>query len=338
MNTSRTVLVTGGAGYVGSHVVLELLATGYEPVVLDNLSTGRPENLPAGTPLVVGAVADADLVGRLLTQHRIEAVLHFAGSIVVPESIEKPLLYYENNTAASLSLIRTCVEHKVSRFVFSSTAAVYGTPTGEGPVDEERPTEPISPYGASKLMTEWMLRDTSRAHPSFQAVALRYFNVAGADPQGRTGQSGASTTHLIRSAVEASLGRRPVLEVFGTDYPTRDGSCERDFIHVSDLAALHVKALAYLEAGGRSTIVNCGYGRGATVLEVIAALEALTGAPLPVRHVGRRPGDAPSMVSDVSRMRSLFDWRPRHDDLMTIIGTALAWERGASLRGGGGAR
>jgi UDP-glucose 4-epimerase len=322
-----SILVTGGAGYIGSHTLLELLAQGYQPIVLDNLSTGRRSALPDEVVFYEGEVGDGDLVGKILREHGIRSVIHFAGSIVVSESVENPLRYYRNNTRNSLDLIDTCVTHGVRHFVFSSTAAAYGIPDTEGPVDEAAPTRPINPYGSSKLMTEWMLRDVSAAHPGFRTVALRYFNVAGADVQGRTGQGSKATTHLVRSAVETLLRVRPRLDVFGTDYPTRDGTCERDFIHVSDLAALHLQALDYLEGGGPSTVINCGYGRGATVSEVIAALEALTGERLPVRHVGRRPGDAPSMIADVSRMKSLFEWTPRFDSLGAILTTAIAWQK-----------
>jgi UDP-glucose 4-epimerase len=321
------VLVTGGAGYIGSHTLLELLAQGYEPIVLANFSTGRRTALPDDVVFYEGDVGDRALVGHVLKKHDITAVIHLAGSIIVAESVENPLRYYWNNTRNSLDLIDTCVGHGVRRFVFSSTAAAYGIPDTEGPIDEAAPTRPISPYGASKLMTEWMLRDVSAAHPGFRTVALRYFNVAGADVQGRTGQGSKATTHLVRSAVETHLRVRPRLDVFGTDYPTRDGTCERDFIHVSDLAALHLQALDYLEHGGSSTVINCGYGRGATVSEVIAALEALTGERLPVRHVGRRPGDAPSMIADVTRMKSLFQWTPRFDSLGAILTTAIAWQK-----------
>lgn len=324
---NRSVLVTGGAGYIGSHTLLELLAQGYAPIVLDDLSTGRRSALPDGVVFHQGDVGDAALVSHLLQEHGVESVIHFAGSIVVSESVENPLRYYRNNAGNSLDLIETCVAHGVRRFVFSSTAAAYGIPDTEGPVHETAPTRPISPYGVSKLMTEWILRDVSAAHPGFRAVALRYFNVAGADVQGRTGQGSKATTHLVRSAVETVLRVRPRLDVFGTDYPTRDGTCERDFIHVSDLASLHLQALDYLEQGGPTTVINCGYGRGATVSEVIAALETLTGERLPVRYVGRRPGDPPSMIADVSRMKSLFEWTPRFDSLGAILTTAIAWQK-----------
>ncbi len=330
----RTVLVTGGAGYIGSHALIELLAGGYAPIVLDNFSTGRRSNLPAGVVCYEGDVGDGPLVGRILGQHAITAVLHFAGSIIVPESIENPIAYYRNNTVNSLTLIEQCVAHGVKHFVFSSTAAVYGVPDVDGPVGEDAALNPISPYGASKRMVEEMLTDVSVAHPGFHAVALRYFNVAGADPEGRCGQTGPASTHLIRCAVETVLGERDQLTVFGDDYATRDGTCERDFIHVADLAALHLKALGYLEGGGASTTVNCGYGRGATVREVVSALEDLIGRPIPVVQGPRRAGDPPSLIADVSRMRALFDWAPRHDRLDVILDTALNWRKSERRRSG----
>lgn len=324
---TEAILVTGGAGYIGSHAVVELLANGYEPIVLDNFSTGRSSNLPAGVQVYTGDVGDAAIVGRIFNQHRISAVTHFAGSIIVPESIENPIAYYRNNTAKTLNLIEQCVLNGVNRFVFSSTAAVYGIPAVSGPVNEAVSPCPISPYGASKLMVEQMLADVCAAHPDFRAVALRYFNVAGADPAGRCGQAAGASTHLVRCAVETALGERPYLTIYGDDYATRDGTCERDFIHVSDLAALHLQALAYLDSGGGLAAINCGYGRGVTVREVVGALERLIGKPLPTRPGLRRPGDPPSLVADVSTMRSLFDWTPRHADLDTILLTALAWRR-----------
>lgn len=328
-----TVLVTGGAGYIGSHVVLELLSQGYAPVVLDNLSTGVRSNVPSGVPFFRGDIGDQVMVARLLQEYEIHSTMHFAGSIVVSDSIEQPVDYYRNNTCKPLELIAQCAEGGVANFVFSSTAAVYGLVEAPGPVAESAQPKPISPYGASKLMTEMMLRDITAAHPSMRAVSLRYFNVAGADPKGRAGQGDAVLTHLIRSAIETHLGVRSRLEIFGTDYETRDGTCERDFIHVSDLAAVHVSALRYLEAGGASTVINCGYGRGTTVREVVSELEALTGSKLPVRAVGRRPGDAPSVVADVTRMKALFDWTPRYDQLSVILETALNWQTSQLERG-----
>jgi UDP-glucose 4-epimerase len=321
---SRKVLVTGGAGYIGSHAVLELLAAGYEPLVVDNLSRGVRSKVPPKVPFFLCDIGDRNLISDIIRQHTITSVMHFAGSIIVPESIENPVLYYRNNTTNSLALIDLCVALGVQRFVFSSSAAVYGVPKDDAPVSEDAATEPISPYGASKLMTEWMLRDACRAHPEFRAVCLRYFNVAGSDPQGRTGPA-RNATHLIRVAVDTALGLQSRLEIFGDDYPTRDGTCERDYIHVTDLAAAHRQALGYLEAGGEYIVVNCGYGRGATVREVVACLERLTGKALPVAPVARRPGDAHSVVANVSRLKALFDWRPRHDSLEEILRSTLAW-------------
>jgi UDP-glucose 4-epimerase len=334
---SRRVLVTGGAGYIGSHAVLELLAAGYQPVVVDDLSRGFKSKVPQGVPFFKSDIADEGFISEIIIEYEIKSVLHFAGSILVPESVENPRLYYSNNTAKSLALIDLCVACGVRRFVFSSTAAVYGLPKNGAPVAEDAATDPISPYGASKLMVERILGDVCRAHPRFQAICLRYFNVAGSDPQGRTGP-GRNAPHLIRAAVATALGLQPRLEIFGDDYPTRDGTCERDYIHVSDLAAAHRQALAYLEAGGGHTVVNCGYGRGATVREVVACLERVTGRTLPVTPAARRPGDAHCVVADVSRLETLFDWRPRHDSLEEILRTALAWEtretdRAAPFRG-----
>lgn len=322
--SSRRVLVTGGAGYIGSHAVLELLAAGYEPVVVDDLSRGVRSKVPTQVPFFKCDVGARRLVTDIIREYGIVNVMHFAGSIIVPESLENPVLYYRNNTANSLTLIDLCLAAGVRRFVFSSSAAVYGVPQGGAPVSEDAATAPISPYGASKLMTEWMLRDACHAHPGFQAVCLRYFNVAGSDPEGRTGPA-RNATHLIRAAVDTVLGLQARLEIFGDDYPTRDGTCERDFIHVTDLAAAHQQALAYLEAGGAYTVVNCGYGRGATVREVVACLERLTGKPLPVAPVARRAGDAHSVIANVSRLRTLFDWTPRHDSLEEILDSTLAW-------------
>ena len=321
-----TVLVTGGAGYIGSHAVLALQGAGHAPVVLDNLSTGFAEALPQDVPLERGEVGDKAFVAALLARHGVGAVMHFAGSIIVPESVSDPTKYYRNNTAASLSLIEACVEAGVGPFVFSSTAAVYGA-AEHSPIGEGDPTVPINPYGASKLMVERMLFDTARAHPGFRPVALRYFNVAGADPAGRAGQRTRNATHLVQLAVETALGRRPVLEIFGEDYPTRDGTCERDYIHVADLAAAHVSALAYLEAGGAPEAMNCGYGRGMTVKEVIACLERVIGRKVDQRVAERRPGDPPILVSDPAKLKRLTGWAPDHADIDEILTSALAWQR-----------
>ena len=321
-----TVLVTGGAGYIGSHAVLALVDAGHAPVVLDNLSTGFPEAIPEGVPLERGEAGDQAFVAAVLKRHGVGAVMHFAGSIIVPESVSDPTKYYRNNTAASLSLIETCLEAGVGPFVFSSTAAVYGAPE-RSPVAEDDPTVPINPYGASKLMVERMLFDTARAHPSFRPLALRYFNVAGADPAGRAGQRTRNATHLVQLAVETALGRRPVLEIFGEDYATRDGTCERDYVHVTDLAAAHVAALAHLEAGGAPEAMNCGYGRGMTVKEVIACLERVIGRPVDQRVAERRAGDPPILISDPSKLKRLLDWTPAHADIDDILTSALNWQR-----------
>ena len=321
-----TVLVTGGAGYIGSHAVLALVDAGHAPVVLDNLSTGFPEAVPEGVPLERGEAGDQAFVTEVLKRHGVGAVMHFAGSIIVPESVTDPTRYYRNNTSASLSLIEACLEAGVGPFVFSSTAAVYGAPE-RAPIGEGDPTVPINPYGASKLMVERMLFDTAKAHPSFRPVALRYFNVAGADPAGRAGQRTRNATHLVQLAVETALGRRPVLEIFGEDYPTRDGTCERDYVHVTDLAAAHVAALAYLEAGGQPEAMNCGYGRGMTVKEVIACLERVIGRPVDQRVAGRRAGDPPILISDPSKLKRLLDWTPAHADIDDILTSALNWQR-----------
>jgi UDP-glucose 4-epimerase len=336
----ETVLVTGGAGYIGSHAVLALLEAGWPVVVLDNLSTGRRAAVPEGVPLIEGGVANGDLLAQVLRDWHVVAVMHFAGSTIVPESVAQPLAYYDNNTLASHKLLRACVSAGVRAFVFSSTAAVYGEPESL-PIDECAPTRPVSPYGRSKLMTEWMLRDTDAAH-ALPHVILRYFNVAGADPKGRAGLSTPNTTHLIKAACEVAFGRRPVLQVFGTDYPTADGTCVRDYIHVSDLAAAHVAALRYLLGGGASVTLNCGYGRGFSVREVVAALERQIGRALPSEDGSRRPGDPAEVVADAGRIRRQLDWRPMFDDLDTIIGHALAWEsilaQGSPTRPGLGSR
>ena len=327
-----TVLVTGGAGYIGSHAVLALIGAGHAPVVLDNFSTGFPEALPEGVPLEAGEVGDRAFVADALKRHGAKAVMHFAGSIVVPESVSDPTKYYRNNTAASLSLIEACLDAGVGPFVFSSTAAVYGAPE-RAPVLESDSVAPINPYGASKLMVERMLFDTAAAHPAFRPVALRYFNVAGADPAGRAGQRTRNATHLIQLAVETALGRRPRLDIYGDDYATRDGTCERDYIHVSDLAAAHVAALDYLESGGAPEAMNCGYGRGLTVKEVVACLETLIGRPIEVRPAPRRAGDPPVLVSDPSKLKRLLDWSPAHDSIEEIVGSALAWQRQLNVHG-----
>jgi UDP-glucose 4-epimerase len=327
-----TVLVTGGAGYIGSHMVYELADNGEPAVVLDNLSTGYDWAVAKGTPLVIGDVGDQTLVTRVIRDHNVDAIIHFAGSIVVPESVRDPLGYYRNNTGNSRSLIECAVKCGVRHFIFSSTAAVYGNPA-EVPVKEDAPTVPISPYGWSKLMTETMLRDTSRAH-DLRHVILRYFNVAGADPQHRTGQSTKVSTHLIKVAVEAVLGTRPKLDVFGTDYPTADGTCIRDYIHVSDLARAHADALRYLRSGAPSLTLNCGYGHGFSVLEVVEAVKRVSGVDFKVEMGPRRPGDPAQIVALSELARARLGWRPRFDDLSTIVSHALAWERALMARRG----
>jgi UDP-glucose 4-epimerase len=320
-----TILVTGGAGYIGSHMVYELVAAGERVVVLDNLSTGFDWALAKGVPLIVGDTGDQPLVSRLIREHGVDAVIHFAASIVVPDSVRDPLGYYRNNTVNSRALIECAVNGGVRHFIFSSTAAVYGNPA-ETPVKEDAPTLPISPYGWSKLMTETMLRDAGRAH-GLQHVILRYFNVAGADPKGRTGQSSRAATHLIKVAVEAVLGMRPKLDVFGNDYPTPDGTCIRDYIHVSDLARAHADALGYLRSGAPSLTLNCGYGHGFSVLEVIEAVKRASGVDFKVEIAPRRDGDPASIVAASGEARAKLGWRPRYDDLATIVTHALAWER-----------
>ncbi len=318
------ILVTGGAGYIGSQMVHELADAGERVIVLDNLSTGFRWAVANGAELVVGDVGDEGLVTSLMQQHKIRSVVHFAGSIVVPESVADPLGYYLNNTVKSRALIAAAVASGVSEFIFSSTAAVYGAPQ-RNPVTEDEPLKPLSPYGSSKLMTETMLADTARAH-DLRYVALRYFNVAGADPDGRTGQSSALATHLIKVASQAALGKRPGMEVFGTDYPTRDGTCVRDYIHVKDLARAHLVALEYLRRGGQSDVFNCGYARGFTVLEVIEAVKRQSGRGFDVRLSPRRAGDPPEIVADSAKLRAMLGWTPHYDDLDTIVAHALAWE------------
>lgn len=319
-----SILVTGGAGYIGSHMVHALADRGESVVVIDDLSTGFDAVLPGAATLVVADIGDQAAVGRVLKEHDVTAIAHFAGSIVVPESVENPLKYYENNTVKSRSLIASAVAAGVKAFLFSSTAAVYGEPTIET-IDEETPLAPVSPYGWSKLMTEVMLRDTAAAHGLSYAV-LRYFNVAGADPGGRTGQSNPRATHLIKIASQAALGQRSHLDVYGTDYPTRDGTCLRDYIHVTDLIEAHVLALKHLMAGGGSLTANCGYGRGFSVLEVIDAVKRVSGVDFSVRLVDRRPGDPSALVADSRFIRDKLGWQPAYADLDTIVGHALAWE------------
>jgi UDP-glucose 4-epimerase len=319
------ILVTGGAGYIGSHMVLELVDAGERVVVLDDLSTGVESAIPEGVTLVRGDVSDEALVARVVAEHGIEAAAHFAAKIVVPDSVADPLGYYLANTVKSRALIAALVAGGVGKMIFSSTAAVYGEPA-VSPVSETVPLSPINPYGRSKMMTEMMLEDASHAH-GLAYVALRYFNVAGADPNGRSGQCTPNATHLIKVACQTALGRRPFLQVFGTDYDTPDGSCVRDYIQVTDLARAHTAALAHLRGGGGSLVMNCGYGRGASVLEVIAMVKKVSGVDFEVRHVPRRPGDPAALVADVTRIRSTLNWTPEHDALETIVAQALAWEK-----------
>jgi UDP-glucose 4-epimerase len=318
------VLVTGGAGFIGSHMVLALLDAGREVVVLDNLSTGFRWAVPKAATLVVGDVGDQDLVRTVIRKYQIDAIIHFAGSIVVPESVADPLGYYNNNTVKSRALIEAAVAAGIKNFIFSSTAAVYGNPA-ENPVGETAAPAPMSPYGWSKLMTEIMLADASRAH-DFRYVALRYFNVAGADPKGRSGQSTPRATHLIKVACETALGQRSHMEVFGTDYPTPDGTCIRDYIHVTDLIRAHAAALDYLTTGGKSDVFNCGYSKGFSVLEVIDAVKRVSGNDFEVRLSPPRPGDPAAIVAGSAKIRQRLGWSPRHDDLDEIVRHALAWE------------
>jgi UDP-glucose 4-epimerase len=324
MGEVMTVLVTGGAGYIGSHTVLALVEAGENVVVVDNLSTGFSGFLPEGIPLFIGDAGDENLVEGVIAQHDVKSIIHFAGSVVVPDSMRDPLAYYRNNTMTTRSLLNAAVKCGVSRFIFSSTAAVYGNPD-QVPVPEHAPTRPLSPYGSSKLMTEIMLHDTASAH-DMNYVVLRYFNVAGADPKARIGLATVGATHLLKIAVEVATGQRAKIDVFGTDYPTPDGSCIRDFIHVSDLAQAHRTALSYLRGGGISATLNCGYGRGYSVLETIEAVRRVSGRNFAVQYAPRRPGDIMAMVADTSRIRGLLDWTPQYDDLETIAAHALNWE------------
>lgn len=325
-----TVLVTGGCGYIGSHLVWALTDRGDDVVVLDNLSTGFEWALPAEVPLIRGDIGDAPLLDRIFAEHGVDAIVHFAGSIIVPESVTNPLMYYFNNTVKSRELIAAAVRNGVKNFVFSSTAAVYGNPE-QIPVPEDVRLDPVSPYGSSKLMTEIMLRDTAVAH-DFRYAALRYFNVAGADPKGRTGQSTKGATHLIKVACEAHLGIRPEIQVFGTDYDTPDGTGVRDYIHVADLADAHVLALDHLRQKQTTLVANAGYGKGFSVLEVLKAVERVTGAKLPVTYGPRRLGDASSIVARVDRIHAALPWTPKWDDLDTIVAHALAWEQSLRTR------
>ncbi|MFC7535987.1 UDP-glucose 4-epimerase GalE [Sphingomonas sp. GCM10030256] len=331
-STRPTVLVTGGAGYIGSHAVLALTDAGWRVVVVDDLSNGRREAVPEGVAFLQANIGDPATVGPFLREHAVGAIMHFAGSIVVPESVENPLKYYGNNTVATHSLIAAATECGVRHILFSSTAATYGSPE-RVPIEETDPTRPINPYGSSKLMTEVMLADCAKAY-GFNYGALRYFNVAGADPHGRSGQVGKGSTHLLKVACEAAVGKRDHVDVFGTDYPTPDGTCIRDYVHVSDLAAAHVAALEELiRTPDESFTLNCGYGRGFSVLEMLDALDKVNGRPIPRRMGDRRAGDPPQLVASNRRLVERLGWTPKRDDIETIIADALAWERRLSGQG-----
>jgi UDP-glucose 4-epimerase len=326
MKNKRTVLVTGGAGYIGSHVVKQLGEAGENIVVLDNLSTGFAGAVLYGN-LIEGDTGDRELVDRILNEYAVDAVMHFAAHTIVPESVADPLKYYRNNTCASRNLLDCCQRAGVKHFIFSSTAAVYGMPP-DGVASEDSPLQPINPYGSSKLMTEWMLRDLSAAS-NLHHVVLRYFNVAGSDPAGRIGQSTAKATLLIKVACEVAVGKRSQVAIFGTDYPTADGTGIRDYIHVEDLADAHLKALGYLRQGGQSATLNCGYGHGSSVREVLQAVERVHGSPLRVREESRRAGDPPVLIAQADRIKTVLGWLPRFDDLDFIVKTSLDWERKA---------
>ena len=334
MNDPRRILITGGAGYIGSHAVLAFRAAGYGTVVLDDLSNGHRQAVPDDVDFIEGDAGDQALVCRILEDHGIEAVVHFAGSIVVPESVADPLKYYRNNTGTSQNLIQACVAGGVPRFVFSSTAAVYGMPETV-PIPEDAPTVPINPYGASKLMTEWILRDTAAAGAlggdfgggDFGYVALRYFNVAGADPQARTGEDHDPETHLIPLVLQTALGQRAAFTIYGEDYDTPDGTCIRDYIHVADLVDAHVLALRYLEDGGAAAAFNLGNGEGFSVRQVVAAARRVSGRDFEVRIAARRHGDPARLVADPTRAREILGWTPRRDDLETQIADAWRWHR-----------
>ena len=323
-NQKPGILVTGGAGYIGSHVVRQLGEAGEHVIVLDNLSTGFAESVLCGE-LIEGNTGDSELVSRILAEHNIESVLHFAAHTIVPESVEDPLKYYGNNTCSTRSLLDCCARADVKHFIFSSTAAVYGTPE-EPLASESTPTSPINPYGTSKLMTEWMLRDLSFATP-LRHIALRYFNVAGSDPGGRIGQSTAKATLLIKVACEAAIGKRDKVSIFGTDYPTADGTGIRDYIHVEDLASAHLAALNYLRQGGESQTMNCGYGHGYSVRQVLDAVQRVSGVTLNIVKEPRRAGDPPALVAAVDKIHQVLDWQPQYDELDVIVKTSLEWEK-----------
>ncbi len=320
---SKKILVTGGAGYIGSHVVRQLGEAGYDVVIYDNCSTGLPQAILHGE-LIIGDLSDTDILHKIFCQHKFSAVLHFAASLIVPESVARPLDYYTNNTRNTLNLLQCCKNARVNQIVFSSTAAVYGEPK-ENPVTELTPTNPINPYGRSKLMSEWIIQDYGAAS-DLRYVILRYFNVAGAEPEGRLGQMSDNATHLIKVACDAALGKRPELKVFGTNYPTPDGTAIRDYIHIEDLATAHVDALRYLEQGNESQILNCGYGKGYSVRQVIERVKAISGVDFPVIETSPRAGDPVSVVACGNKIRQVLDWQPKYNDLDTIIRTTLDWE------------
>ena len=332
---NNPILVTGGAGYIGSHTVLHLLESGYDVVVLDNLYSGHRWAISDGALFYQGNIHDRDLVSKIIRKHNIDSVIHFAGHIVVPESVENPAKYYQNNVVGSLNLIETCIANHIKRFVFSSSAAVYGIPQC-CPVDEQAEPQPINPYGATKLITEWTLRDFSRAaHTAaqpFNYVALRYFNVAGAHIGGGLGQATPEATHLIKVACQTACGIRPYLAVFGDDYPTADGSCIRDYIHVDDLAVAHLDAMLYLHDGGESTILNCGYGYGFSVKQVIACVKTVSKVDFAVKSVARRAGDPPELIADNKKIKRMLNWQPIHDNLTTICRSAYLWEQSLLAR------
>lgn len=321
---SEKILVTGGCGYIGSHVVRQLSESGKKVVVFDNLSTGFPNALVNGEELVIADLSDTAALNDTFQRHRFTTVLHFAAAIIAPESVSLPLKYYGNNTRNTLALLETCVRNRVKRFIFSSTAAVYGFPEG-GVASEESPLAPINPYGTSKLMSEWMLRDTGAAH-GMKYVALRYFNVAGADPQARMGQRTPEATHLIKVACQAALGMRENIAIYGTDYPTPDGTGVRDYIHIEDLASAHLRALSYLEQDGESTVMNVGYGRGSSVRQVLELVKEVSGVDFKVVEAERRPGDPASLVARADRIGELTGWEPKYNDLRTIVEDAWRWE------------
>jgi UDP-glucose 4-epimerase len=323
---SKNVLVIGGAGYIGSHVVLALQEAGYEVTVFDNLSTGLESAVLSPAKLVIGDLSDLGDLEKIIATTQFSAVLHFAASIVVPESVEDPLVYYNNNVVNTIKLLDLIHRHRISRFIFSSSAAVYGV-TDKIPVSEVTVPSPISPYGRTKLIAEWVLQDLAKAEPWFSYGILRYFNVAGCDPKGRLGQNNPEATHLIKLACQAALGQRPVFQIYGQDYPTVDGTGVRDFIHVMDLAQAHVALLKYLEDGGNSNIFNCGYGQGYSVLDVVKTVQEVSGVNFPVEIVPRRPGDPPEVVADVDLILKLTNWQPQYDDLRLIVETSFNWEK-----------